>query len=144
MSIPGGATKTVKCPSGINLYFKWVELTLYIWCNKNNVWRNTNSAEDHLYRAQAQDIVVYGAVSNILQQRESQYGSYSDVARITQAIKSQLITGSSYDKLSDEQKLSLDMIANKMARAVNGDVNYIDNWNDICGYSQLVIDNLKK
>lgn len=65
------------------------------------------------------------------------------MARITKGIKDHLLTGKSYEKLSNEQKLSLDMIANKMARAVNGDVNYIDNYADICGYSQLVVDSLK-
>lgn len=83
-------------------------------------------------------------VESILNERENQYGNYSEVAKITQGIKDQLLTGRSYEKLSDEQKLSLDMIANKMARAVNGDVNLIDNYLDICGYSQLVVDSMKK
>ena len=30
------------------------------------------------------------------------------------------------------------MITNKMARIVNGDPNYIDNWHDIAGYATLV------
>jgi hypothetical protein len=79
---------------------------------------------------------------SILSERQAQYGSYSDVARITQEIKKSLLSGASYSNLSDEQKLSLDMIANKMARAVNGDVTYVDNWQDICGYGQLVVDSL--
>lgn len=82
-------------------------------------------------------------VENILSERKNQYGNYSEIAKITQGIKEQLLTGRSYEKLSDEQKLSLDMIANKMARAVNGDVNLIDNYLDICGYSQLVVDSMK-
>lgn len=82
-------------------------------------------------------------VENILNERENQYGNYGEVAKITQGIKEQLLTGRSYEKLSDEQKLSLDMIANKMSRAVNGDVNLIDNYLDICGYSQLVVDSMK-
>lgn len=81
-------------------------------------------------------------VDNILEEREAQYGSYSDVARITQGIKDYLLTGKSYENLSNEQKLSLDMIANKMARAVNGDVNYIENFKDIAGYAILVVDSL--
>lgn len=81
-------------------------------------------------------------IESILSERQSQYGNYSDVARITQEIKKSLLSGASYSDLSDEQKLSLDMIANKMARAVNGDVTHVDNWQDICGYSQLVVDSL--
>jgi hypothetical protein len=32
------------------------------------------------------------------------------------------------------------MIANKLARIVNGDANYRDSWVDIIGYAQLVLD----
>lgn len=138
MNIPSGATHAVIVESGNKVYFKCGN-GCYIW--KDNQWVDALMAEESILEKHGEPIAE-DTVSNILQQRESQYGSYGDVARITQAIKSQLATGSSYDELSDEQKLSLDMIANKMARAVNGDVNYIDNWNDICGYSQLVVDNL--
>ena len=37
---------------------------------------------------------------------------------------------------------ALEMIVHKIARIVNGDPNYIDNWIDICGYSKLVIDEI--
>ena len=40
--------------------------------------------------------------------------------------------------MSDDQVIALDMICNKMARIVNGDPNYIDNWHDIAGYATLV------
>lgn len=82
--------------------------------------------------------------TEILNQRQSQYGDYADVATITQTIVNSLQTGASYSQLSDAQKTSLFMIANKMARAVNGDVTYKDNYEDICGYSQLVLDELNK
>ena len=34
------------------------------------------------------------------------------------------------------------MIQHKIGRILNGDPNYDDNWRDICGYSQLVLDEL--
>ena len=34
------------------------------------------------------------------------------------------------------------MICNKMARIVNGDPNYIENWHDISGYSTLIENSL--
>ncbi len=40
--------------------------------------------------------------------------------------------------LSDSQHFALVMMTNKMARIVNGDPNYIDNWHDIAGYATLV------
>lgn len=36
------------------------------------------------------------------------------------------------------------MIAHKLARIMNGDPNYIDNWTDIAGYAQLVVDILEQ
>lgn len=42
------------------------------------------------------------------------------------------------EQLDDSMKTSLFMICNKMARIVNGDPNYIDNWHDIAGYATLV------
>lgn len=98
---------------------------------------------DHNYYIQLAQRDKPNTTQQILDQRQSQYGEYADVARITQEIKQSLQSGASYASLSDGQKLALDMIANKMARAVNGDVTYQDNYEDICGYSQLVLDELK-
>jgi sulfur carrier protein ThiS len=39
---------------------------------------------------------------------------------------------------------SLDMIANKIARIVNGDPYYKDSWQDIAGYAQLIVNKLDK
>lgn len=36
------------------------------------------------------------------------------------------------------------MIATKMARIVNGDPDYLDNWHDIQGYAKLVQQELEK
>ena len=36
------------------------------------------------------------------------------------------------------------MVQHKIARILNGDPNYIDNWIDLVGYSQLVVNRLEK
>ena len=36
------------------------------------------------------------------------------------------------------------MIASKIARIVNGDPDYADNWHDIAGYARLVEKELEK
>ena len=43
-----------------------------------------------------------------------------------------------YDEMPHTHRMAMYMIASKMARIVNGDPNYIDNWHDIAGYATLV------
>ncbi len=78
-----------------------------------------------------------GGVDATLSQRQSQYGCYEDVAHVTQQILSALRIGN-YDELPAPMKESLHMIASKMARIVNGDPEYLDNWHDIGGYAKLI------
>lgn len=78
-----------------------------------------------------------GGVDATLSQRQSQYGCYEDVAHVTQQILSALRVGN-YDELPAPMKESLHMIASKMARIVNGDPEYLDNWHDIGGYAKLI------
>ena len=56
---------------------------------------------------------------------------------LTQQILSALRIGN-YDELPAPMKESLHMIASKMARIVNGDPEYLDNWHDIGGYAKLI------
>jgi len=77
-------------------------------------------------------------VDNTLNERGERYGNYSNVAGTTQQLMSIVERGANYGHLNAEQKTSLFMICNKIARAVNGDPNYIENWHDIAGYSTLI------
>ena len=83
------------------------------------------------------------SIDATLAQRESTYGDYEDVAKISQFIKETLRDGKQYHNLKSFQLESLDMICNKMARIVNGDPLYHDSWHDIQGYAKLVADKLK-
>ena len=76
-------------------------------------------------------------VDSTLNERGARYGNYSDVSGTTQQLMSIVECGTNYEHLNAEQKTSLFMICNKIARAVNGDPNYIENWHDIAGYSTL-------
>ena len=64
-------------------------------------------------------------------------GNYSDVASTTQQLMAIVECGANYEHLNAEQKTSLFMICNKIARAVNGDPQYFDNYRDIAGYATL-------
>ena len=76
-------------------------------------------------------------IDNTLNERGARYGNYSDVAGTTQQLMSIVECGANYEHLNAEQKTSLFMICNKIARAVNGDPQYFDNYRDIAGYATL-------
>ena len=75
-------------------------------------------------------------VDATLAERGAIYGDYAAVAYTSQAIKNVLIAGASHDRLSNVELESLDMIANKLARIVNGK-RHRDNFVDIAGYAML-------
>lgn len=84
-------------------------------------------------------------ISATLQERGSRYGSFDTHAQITQQLKF-VINRALFEQkkvLTASMKESLDMIAHKIGRIVNGDPHYADSWIDIAGYAQLVADELE-
>lgn len=81
-------------------------------------------------------------VADILEARASSYGDYGVVAKITLAIIETLKKGENWDNLDAVSKLSFMMIANKLARIVNGTLKE-DSLKDIQGYVQLILENSK-
>ncbi len=77
-----------------------------------------------------------------LAERQAQYGCFEDVARTTGKIMEALseVRTNGLNDLPHTHRMALYMIASKMARIVNGDFNYRDNWHDIGGYSKLIED----
>jgi hypothetical protein len=75
----------------------------------------------------------------ILAEREKTHGSYSKVSVTAQRIKEILRAGPSYEGATFVQRESLDMIAAKLARIVNGNSFHEDSWADIAGYATLVV-----
>ena len=47
-----------------------------------------------------------------------------------------------WSKLAPDQRESLEMVAHKIGRILNGDPDYHDSWRDIVGYAKLVADRL--
>lgn len=78
-------------------------------------------------------------VRQTLNERQSQYGSFKDVAHTTQYLLHML----SNDSMSDVQIEALHMICSKLARIANGDPNHVDSWHDIAGYATLVVNGLE-
>ena len=82
-------------------------------------------------------------ISDTLKERGGLYGDFKDHARVTQNIKFAMADSLNWDTLSAPQKESLDMIAHKIGRILNGDPNHKDSWHDIVGYAKLIDDTLR-
>lgn len=77
-------------------------------------------------------------VAATLQERGSRYGEFADHAKIAQGIQDVMRAAPKWDQLDLDMKQALSVIADKIARILNGDPFYLDNWHDISGYSTLI------
>ena len=79
---------------------------------------------------------------NVLKERGSRYGRFIDQTRIIDGLMEPMRLAG-LDDLETDQKESLHQIAVKISRILNGDPNYVDNWDDIAGYAELISKRLK-
>lgn len=77
-------------------------------------------------------------VGETLNEREGRYGPYHEHAEISQALKVVIRAAPGWDRCDPAMREALEMIAHKIARVLNGDPSYADNWHDIAGYAVLV------
>lgn len=75
---------------------------------------------------------------NLLNEREKTHGDYTEVARVSQALKSALRHGP-IEEVPAVIRESLELICMKMARIVCGDHNEPDHYVDIKGYAELAL-----
>ena len=80
------------------------------------------------------------SVSKTLEERGSRYGAFADHAKIAQGIQDIMRIAPKWDQLDSDMKQALSVIADKIARILNGDPFYVDNWHDIQGYAKLIED----
>jgi hypothetical protein len=78
------------------------------------------------------------SVSKTLEERGSRYGEFADHARIAQGLQDVMRAAPKWQYLDFDMKQSLTVIADKIARILNGDPFYVDNWHDLQGYAQLI------
>ena len=85
---------------------------------------------------------------SILKERKSKYGEAYRHGELSQRLKRVLrIHVERYgtpDAFTDLMTESLEMICHKIARISNGDPTYVDSWQDIAGYAELVVKELNK
>ncbi len=77
-------------------------------------------------------------IENTLTERGARYGEFKDHAVIAQGLQDTMRTAPGWERLAPDQKQALSVISDKIARMLNGDPNYVDNWHDIIGYAKLV------
>lgn len=84
------------------------------------------------------------SLDNTLKERKNRYGDFSTGAQLAVGLKERMRRHSGWDNLSAIHIQALDTIMDKIARIINGDPDYADNWHDIQGYAKLVEDRLPK
>ena len=77
-----------------------------------------------------------------LAQRGERYGKFNEFSAICQQLKNTAHSAPKWAVMPDDCREAVDMILHKVARALNGDPNYADNWHDIQGYAKLVEDRI--
>lgn len=78
-------------------------------------------------------------IDELLRERGTTHGDFSEHARITQNLKAMAANGVNWkqSKLTSTQREAIDMILHKLGRIIAGDPNHRDHWDDIAGYAKL-------
>lgn len=76
-------------------------------------------------------------IEAVVEERGASYGDYAEQARIAQHLKDYFRLSPSWKSMQPHQRESLDMIACKISRILNGDPNHLDSWVDIAGYAEI-------
>ena len=88
------------------------------------------------------------SVKETLAERGTRYGEFANHAKLSQHMKmlfnKHVLEHGQPDEFTDTISESIEMIFHKLARIANGDPQYDDNFRDIAGYAQLVVDELQK
>lgn len=77
------------------------------------------------------------SVNDTLNERGKRYGTFNRHSKISQALQTAMFSTAGWSSLTDDKKEALQLIQHKIARILNGDPEYKDNWHDIQGYAKL-------
>lgn len=83
-------------------------------------------------------------IESTLAERGERYGSFEHHACIAQDLQDVMRSQKGWELMKPDQKQALTVIADKVARMLNGDPAYRDNWHDIVGYAKLVDDRMAR
>lgn len=80
------------------------------------------------------------SIEETLSERGARYGDFAEHAAIAQGLQDHMRRTSGWANLDATKRQALTVITDKIARILNGDPNYRDNWHDIQGYAKLAED----
>lgn len=80
------------------------------------------------------------SIEETLAERGKRYGSFDSFSLISQSLKNVMRATEGWGRLNPHQREALEMAQHKIARILNGDPDYADNWHDVSGYAKLVED----
>lgn len=103
----------------------------------NTVWQRQTQPEELPF---IDDDPKMADIEQTLNERQSQYGDFPDVADTTQSMYLMLLN----DDMTDVEREALHMICSKLSRIKHGDCHRIDSWHDIGGYATLVVKDLEQ
>jgi hypothetical protein len=83
-------------------------------------------------------------LNSTLAARKSQYGDFTDHARVAQELKVICQAAPSWSKMLPVHKEAMDMIMHKAARLLCGNPNHVDSWHDIGGYARCAEERCKQ
>ena len=103
-----------------------------------------NKSTSNVASNMASNMILNRTVDGTIDARGQNYGKFEGTAGAAQALKNafryQMRIREKY--LDADQQEALEMILHKIARIINGNPDYVDNWHDIAGYAKLVEDRL--
>jgi hypothetical protein len=77
--------------------------------------------------------------SDLLSERSSTHGPFAQTAACSDAIKQIFQNQQNWSNFSPVQREALCQIAMKLSRILCGDHRFVDHWQDVIGYCQLVL-----
>jgi len=84
------------------------------------------------------------SIEATLAERGERYGSFERHAHISQGLQDIMREQAGWGRMQADQRQALTVIADKIARMLNGDPAYRDNWHDLTGYAKLVDDRMAR
>jgi hypothetical protein len=86
--------------------------------------------------------LIDDSIQSTITTRGNQYGEFKSGGEIMQNLKYVMRETPNWNKLKPSQREALEMIQHKIGRILNGNPDYDDNWRDIAGYAQLILNNI--
>lgn len=78
------------------------------------------------------------SIANLLAERSTTHGDFTDNAYIMQRLKDIIHASKNWTTMTDVQREALHMILHKVGRICSGNPDVHDHWDDIAGYAKLV------